>query len=180
MQRKSYLRQYEEQLGKLLAVVKAEGTELAVRFGFQRGPLLKQAVLDERDWWEENEKDFEQFYLLEVDLDEDRPEVIRIACLTSLDLVLGPEVGRHDSDAETWMESLDEHMEALRQAVRRAAGPPSAEMMAAWTKTRAARARIAELEREIAELKCTVRQAKREGLTPESRQALHVVRKAVA
>ena len=78
------------------------------------------------------------------------------------------------------MESLDEHMAALRQAVRRAAGPPSAEMMAAWTKTRAARARIAELEREIAELECTVRQAKREGLTPESRRALHVVRKAVA
>ena len=82
MQRKSYRKQYEEQLQKLLAAVKAEGTELAVRFGFQRGSTLKQAVLDERDWWEENEKDFEQFYLLEVDLDEDRPEVIRIACLT--------------------------------------------------------------------------------------------------
>ena len=54
------------------------------------------------------------------------------------------------------MESPDEHMEALRQAVRRTAGPPSAEMMAASTKTRAARARIAELQREIAELACTV------------------------
>ena len=39
-------------------------------------------------WWEANEKDFEQFYLLEVHLDEDRPEVIRIACLSSLEMVL--------------------------------------------------------------------------------------------
>jgi hypothetical protein len=111
-----------------------------VKFGFERGPLLMQAELDERDWWEENEKDFERFYLLEVDLNEDRPEVIRIACLTSLELVLEPEGRRDVGRTEDWMESLDEHMEALRQAVRRAAGPPSAEMMAAWTKTRAARA----------------------------------------
>lgn len=142
MQRKgtTYAGQYQAQFEKLLATVKAEATELAVKFGFQRGPLLRQ-----RDWWEANEKDFEQFYLLEVDLDEDRPEVIRIACLSSLEMVLEPETGRDDGSAEDWMESLNEHMEALRQAVRRTAGPPSAEMMAAWTKTRAARARIAEL-----------------------------------
>ena len=77
------------------------------------------------------------------------------------------------------MDSLDEHMEALRQAVRRAAAPPPAEMMAAWAKTRAARARIAELEREIAELKCTVRKARREGLTESASRTLHLVRKAM-
>ena len=102
MQRKgtTYAGQYQAQFEKLLATVKAEATELAVKFGFQRGPLLRQ-----RDWWEANEKDFEQFYLLEVDLDEDRPEVIRIACLSSLEMVLEPETGRDDGSAEDWMES---------------------------------------------------------------------------
>jgi hypothetical protein len=109
---KSYSEQYQQQLGKLLRAVKREATELAVKFGFQREPLLRQAVLDERDWWEENEKDFEQFYLLEVDLDEDRPEVIRIACLSSLEMVLTPEGEKDVGKAEDWMELLDEHMEA--------------------------------------------------------------------
>ena len=53
-------------------------------------------------------------------------------------------------------------------------------MLNAWTKTREARARIAELESEISDLALTVKKAKSENLTPESTRALRVVRKAVA
>lgn len=141
---RSYSEQYQKALSKVLRAVKVEAAEMAVKLGFQRGPLLRQAILDERDWRKEREKNFEPYHLLDVDLDKDPPEVIRIACLNSLKEMLEPEGEKGVGTAEDWMDLLDEHMEALRQAVRRAAGPPSAQTMAAWTKTRAARARIAD------------------------------------
>jgi hypothetical protein len=97
----TYAGRYQAQLGKVLRAVRAEATELAVKFGSERGPKLRQAVLDERNWWESGERiarDEHEDYQgdgdpLNLDLDCDPPELIRSTCLTALDLGLAPEEG---------------------------------------------------------------------------------------
>jgi hypothetical protein len=125
MQRKTFKSRVED----LVREFQEEAKVFAGRMGFAADRTLTRAIELEEAWWSE------QGCCGSLDLESATSEELRFACLDALRMALAPLSCSWTSDVLEWAETVDGAMAILRRWLKKAAAPPSAKGLAAWTAT---------------------------------------------